>query len=1114
MSRPAYHLRALSSLPLSLAFLASHSVADPAPRLSGPATQAALKPSPLPGLVYDAPFFVDAKGAPPAYSPAVPTGDQILGYPIGQRAATHAEIERCFKAWDGKGPGAPDGAGAAQPRARLFEHGKTWEGRTLYHLAISSPANIARLDALKKDFARLSDQRDVSQADADNLAASLPAVAWMAYSIHGDETSGADAALALAYHLVAATDADTQSLLDNLVIVIDPLMNPDGRDRFLKMIAEHRAANPNVDDQSLLHSGYWPYGRTNHYHFDLNRDWIFATQPETRGRINALRQWNPQLFIDAHEMESQDTFLMSPPREPYNLHHPVNRKGWMEKFAAVQAKEFDRYGWRYYTGEWNEGWYPGYSDSWSAFRGSIGMLFEQARMAEDGVRRPEGRIETYRESVHHQAVGSLANLRALRDNKAAVMRDYAKERREAIADGSGATWYAVDGKGSQRLAETLRAQGIEFRQVAPFKASTATDRLGRVVNDKEFEVGTLIIPARQPDRYLAETLLSFDPRFSDEFLRRERRELLRYGHSRLYDTTAWNLPALLDANVWLVEGPTPADLGPAIPVVTADGPAPLPPEADVGWIIRRSDSSSVAARLLERGVRVRVATKDSATCPRGSMLIMRVDNAEVSGGVRETLGAVASEMSVRFTPIESGLGAGNENPDLGSEHFAPLTPPRIAILSRGSLDYNNVGECWFTVDQRLGVRATLLDIDSVTGADLRRYNVLIVPDSWDPSALTEAQGTIAAWVRQGGTLIAIGSSAAALATGPSDDKKESGAPAFGYVDPAGGAGSGSGGPGPLTSVRQLADVLDKLDEYELQVLREWHARHATVDPEPVWSAIVDPTSIHYPWQDAKNKTDDGAEAKPSDAAASDESPAKRDRKWVAGEDAPRPAAPANASAKPEADAPATGADADKSSEPDKPDADEIKRRDEWNRLFMPTGAVLASRIDDRHWLTIGCRTSPENLTDESDETPEARATREAEEAKALASRGGADDYLPVLYTGSTVLMAGPGVEAPIRFGFYLPADDASGADAPASAGWARNPPGQALALRMSGLLWPEAAVRIANSAFVTRDRVGEGQVILFACSPTFRAATLGTSRILENAIVFGPGLGARAPIIP
>lgn len=1021
----------------------------------GPANQAIHRPSPLAGLKYDKPFFLDAAGKPTPYDADVPAGEALLGYPIGERAASHAEIERCMKAWDGKGANG-------MARARLFEHGKTWGGRTLYHLVVTSPENLARLDEIRAGHARLADQRGVNEADAQRLAETLPAVAWMAYSIHGDETSGSDAALALAHHLIAATDDATAALLQNVVVVIDPLMNPDGRDRFLKMVAEARAANPNVDDQSLVHSGYWPYGRTNHYSFDMNRDWIYGVAPETRGRIAAVRGWNPNLFVDAHEMGSQDTFLSSPARPPINPHFGERNTRWQTRLGEDQARAFDRYGWRQYNGEWNDNWYPGYSDAWASLRGSIGMLFEQARLAEDGVRRLEGVIVTYRESVHHQAVASMAGLETLRANRAEIMREHAAERRRAIS-GDGlypGVAYAFPPTGNagreRSLLRLLSLQGIEASIAdAAFKAD-ATDRMGRATAGREFPKGTLIVSLTQPEARMAAALLDFDPMLGKDFLVSERRELLRFGRSRMYDLTAWGVPMVFDTPAYRLAGPAlPSMSKAAAPAPLQSPTTPLPPTT-LGWALAgESDASvSAAARLMERGVKCRVvekpATLGDLALARGSVVVLLRDNEAFQGDVAAALGDTVSDTGIEPRAISTGLGKGDENPDLGSEHFPLLVRPRAAIVSRGLVDPNNSGELWHALDQRLGIRTSVIDAAGLQGVDLRRYNVLILPSSWDSSQFQGSMPQIAAWVKAGGTLIAIGSSAGAIASGPAEPPSgASGAPPAGY----GAAGPSGGGKESLSSVRTLADTLEHLDDYEIAVLREWEARNASVD-EATAAATLTPSEIAYPWENA----------------------------------------------------------------PKRPEKEELKKRDQWNSLFMPpTGAFVAARADEKHWLTFGIDTSAEAM--------------------------------PIVYTGDTVLMAKGGAQAPIRFGYYVPAppkpDPKPDADAggksenaeakpgakpkegekkgegdkpekPArtSAGWASLPEGQALHLRMSGLLWPEAAVRLANSAFVTREGVGAGQVILFACSPTFRGATLGTERVLGNSVVFGPALGASAPIEP
>ncbi len=978
-------------------------------------------PSPLPGFDYTEPFFPGSN-----HDQNVPAPTAVLGFPVGSRPANHAQIEAVIKA-----------IAAKSPRCKLFEYGKTHEGRTLYYLVIASEANIQKLDAIKADLAKLADPRKVSKADGDTLAANLPAVAWMAYVIHGDEMSGSDASLAVAHHLAAGTDADVKDLLDKLIVIIDPLMNPDGRDRYLSMLAQNRTVQPSVDDQSMLHNGFWPAGRMNHYLFDMNRDWIFATQPETRGRILAVNEWNPHYFMESHEMGSQDTFLFMPGREALNPNLPQNITKWETRFADDLAKAFDAHGWRYYTGEWNDNWYPGYSSSWAALRGTIENLYEQANIATDAVRRPEGTLHTYREAVHHQLVASMANLTFLARNHREVVADFLAEKRKCVgADATIAarTFAVVPSSNAARTRRFLDLMSIQTFEVlsadAAFKAS-GKDRLGREVKDHAFPVGTLLIPARQPLARLLLAMLEFDPRMTPQFLTDERRELLRFGRSRIYDITGWSLSMLFDVDTYELAGDPPAAAKPIKPVAP---PAQTVTNADttVAFVIDGNDDASVVAagRLMERGVWCRTADKpfqfDGRDFARGSVLITRKDNTNFSGDLADTIKTVCTEQNVVATGVRTGMGPG-DLPDLGGEHFVLLQKPGIAIMGREPVGPYGYGEAWYTVDHILGLRATYLDAQSFGGADLRRYNVLVVPDGGG-DALRDKMDTVKAWVNGGGTLIAIGSSAAALAK----DKEGLGA------------------------TRQFPDALVKFDDYRQAIVREWEGRQAKPDPEKTWS-FTPPAEMTYPWMIGESD--------------------------------------------------------------DKPSDDEVKRRDAWRAIFMPQGTVLAARIDDRSWLTAGC-----------------------------------GDYVPVMYAGSVVLAAPPSVQVPARLGYFSPAppppadakkdepkkDEAkSDAKAPAGAadkkasdaddkkdskkddkekkpapGWSIAPPGFEMRLRMSGLLWPEAADRLANAPYVTRESIGSGQVILFASTPTYRAAALGTSRIFENAVVCGPGMGASQPIKP
>jgi len=959
----------------------------------------APQPSPLQGLNYTNSFFPDA-----TYDPNVPSPDSVLGFPVGSKPATHAQIEAVFKA-----------IAAKSPRCKLFEYGKTHEGRALYYMVIASEANLKRLDALKADFAKLADPRKVSKEEGDRLAASLPAVAWMAYSIHGGEMSGADASMAVAYYLVAGTTPEVTKLLDNLVVIIDPLMNPDGRDRHLTVLAENRTVQPSVDDQSLLHSGVWPSGRMNHYLFDMNRDWIFATQPETRGRLRTINEWNPHYFMESHEMESQSTFLFLPAREAINPNEPDNIRKWQVEFAKDLASAFDAKGWRYYNGEWNDDWYPGYSSSWSCLRGAVANLYEQASISTDAVRREEGTLETYREAVHKQLVSSMANLNFLAKNRPSVLADFLAEKRKCVGPEASIpahTFAVLSSANATRQRRFLDLMALEDFDVYAAGASFTAqgrDRLGREVKDIKFPAGTLLIPARQPLARLLNAMLEFDPHTVPQFLTDERRDLLRFGRSRIYDTTGWSIPMLFDVQAF--DLPTELPSAAQAKLVSVPSPADAPiinPEANVAFVIDGADDNSVAAagRLQERGVWVRVADKpfqfENRDFSRGSLLIVRKDNANFSGHLADVVSNVCAELKLTAIGVRTGYGPG-DLPDLGGEHFVLLEQPRIAIFGRDPIEPYSYGSAWYLIDHVLGLRASYLDMHGFQSADLRRYNVVVIPDGANAGALKNMD-QLKDWVTAGGTLVAIGSSAGVFAR-----EKEG-----------------------LGETRQLTDVLGKMDDYRQAVVREWEARQTTPDPAKVWS-FSPPTDVVYPWQ--------------------------------------------------------IGEGDDKGKEED------LKRRDSWRSIFMPAGVVLAGRVDDRSWLTAGC-----------------------------------GEYVPLMYSGRTVLLSPPSVQAPVRLGFFnvAPAKpieltnsttnaenkDKKKDDTKSAPGWMVAPPGYEMRLRMSGLLWPEAADRLANAAYVTRESIGSGQLILFASDPTFRGATLGTSRIFANAVVLGPGMGASAPIKP
>lgn len=919
-----------------------------APLLSNAQSITTTRPSWLPTeFDYNAPFFENAD-----YDPAVKTPRDILGFELGSKPVRHAEVEKVLQTW------------AAAGRLILTPYAQTHENRTLYYALVTSPRNQKRLDSIKTNLQRFADPRNLnSDSDLTKLIDDTPAIAWMGFTIHGDELSGSDASIALLYHLVAARNAETAKLLDDIVILIDPIQNPDGRDRFINMIDQFTGHTPNLDTDALQHAGRWPWGRGNHYYTDMNRDWILGTQPETRGRQRAIAQWQPQLMVDAHEMGPESSFLFYPTREPFNPHLPSKLLAWWTTFAADQAKAFDAHGWSYYTREWAENWYPGYSDSWVSYLGAVGILYEQARTAGRPVRVPTGAILTYREAVHHQLTSAWSNLKTLQANRVAVMTDYLNHRRQSCslpAEITARSFLIAPSSDQTRLdafVRTLTNQGIQvLRATQPFTARNLVGTLRETADERRFPAGTVVIPREQPNGALASAILEFDPRVDAAFLASERKELETKRQSRLYDITGWSLPMAYGLSAY-----TANEL---IDLQTEPAPTALRPgsvessENAYGYVIDAGDESWAPAvgHLLQNGVVARTATKpftfNNHSYPRGSILVRRHEN---RADLLPRLKAAAEVSGAIIRGIDTARSH-DDSPDLGADAFTLLRAPRVGLLSNHPIEPSSVGALWQLFDEDTHLDVSLLDVSG--GADWRRYNVLILPETFGPAgdAYSRHADSLKTWLQAGGTLIAIGNAAEWLA----DEKLG------------------------ISSVRRRPDELKKLDEYAAAVALERAAGKHELDGAKIWEESQEISPLNAPEE-------------PPKSAFTPES------------------------------------------------------LDEWRSLFNPTGVIVRAGLNPEHWLAYGC-----------------------------------GEEMPVFVQGGTALLSKFPVETPVRLS-------------------------EAKHLRLSGLLWPEAGARLADCAYATAERVGSGQLILFAAHPDFRGAWHGTRRLVLNAALLGPGCGASLP---
>jgi len=737
------------------------------------------------------------------YDSAITTPSRVLGQTLGSRLAHHGEILKAFQLWD-----------TQSNRLSLHEYGRTYEGRALVYAVITSPANHERLEEIRMANQALSDPRGLSVARGKQLVAELPAVAWMGYSIHGDETSGSDASLAVAYQLVAGRGAQVDELLENLVIILDPCLNPDGRMRIVPMTEQLAGFRTSLDPASMSR-GHWPYGRGNHYLFDMNRDWMAGVTPETRGRWAVNQRWRPQLFVDAHEQGGSDTFLMYPQASPRHPSLPAKLLKWQGAFADDQAAAFDHYGWGYYTREWADAWFPGYSDAWGSLNGAIGMLYEQGSFAGQPYERPSGEIVPYRRAVHAQALASWSNLKTLAKNRSKVLADYLAHRRSQVdgsrADAKQSFMFTADAGDSRTASfvDLLLRQGIEvWRATEDFSATNAVHSLGKHASLQEFPAGTWVIPMQQPQGGLVRAYLEFDPRMTKQTLAKERASLERGEGSKLYDITAWDLGRAYDLDAWW------ADTG-DLALEQVESATPMVgnavkdfPEAAYAWAIDSHDDRILrfAARAMEMGLHIHLADKaflgrtatEATSFDRGSLLLRQHENQGLE--LDAIVAQVAAETGVRAIALTTGRAPDLIQPDLGGQHFQLLRRPHVALLTGPSVGTSGFGHVWQYLDEVLRIPTTLLDLDSLGGTDLRPYNLIIAPPG---SSLGDSKKELAQWVRNGGTLIAMGSAAASICDSE------------------------------LTTVKLRSNALDELEDQAFAVQR-YRAAGAPIDFDALW----------------------------------------------------------------------------------------------------------------------------------------------------------------------------------------------------------------------------------------------------------------------------------------
>jgi hypothetical protein len=676
-----------------------------------------------------------------SYDTDITSPIEYLGYELGDEFTFHYQVMDYFKVLDEE-----------SDRLSFHKYGTTYEGRDLYYAVISSGNNMENIESIREANVALANNPESTTTD------DKPVVVWMSYNVHGNEASSSEAAMQTAYRLVAATDAETQNWLENSVVVIDPMMNPDGRDRYVYWYKSSQANVLNTDANDLEHDEIWPGGRTNHYWFDLNRDWVWLVHPESEGRIMAYQQWMPQVHMDFHEQGFNNNYFLMPGTTPRNKELPDDYEEWADAFGRGAVAEFDEAGVNYATREAFDFFYPGYGSSYPSVMGGIGMLAEQGGHSRGGraVETDDGYILTLRQRVFDHYTNSVSIVKTASDNREGLLEYFQNSVSQSTQRGNTAAYILPNNENdyTYQVINMLRKHSVQVeRATEDFNQRNSFSYWDGSSSTQSFEAGDFIIKTDQPKHLFINTLF---------------RNQMQIEDSVMYDMATWSIPLAynLDA-AWTTNG-----LGVSTEAVTEDLIYPAAIEnagAQYAYVIdwKQRHAPKALAKLWDMGYNVRSAgrsfTYNDNTYTEGSLIVLVGRNYEKRARMQSDMRQLAEGVNVVIEGFDTGrMDAGM---DLASGDSQPVEKPKVALMIDSPFSSYTAGQLWFLFDQWTEFGIDRIRSGSINGIDLAEYDVLLLPGSWGGlgGVMSDSQiEGLKAWVRDGGVLIGTEGSGAWL----------------------------------------------------------------------------------------------------------------------------------------------------------------------------------------------------------------------------------------------------------------------------------------------------------------------------------------------------------------
>ena len=642
---------------------------------------------------------------------------EFLGYELGSQFSRHADVVNYFSH-----------VAENSPLVDYHTYGKTNERRPLTYAVISSEENLARLDEIMANHLKNTETGNSSTG-------SETAIVWLSYNVHGNEASSTEASMKTLYELIT----EKRDWLKNTVVIIDPCVNPDGRDRYANWYNQVKAEPYNISQEAVEHHEPWPGGRPNHYLFDLNRDWAWATQVETQQRLKIYNQWLPHIHVDFHEQGINEPYYFAPAAEPFHEVISPFQRDFQTRIGKNHARYFDKEGWLYFTGERFDLLYPSYGDTYPTYMGAIGMTYEQAGhgRAGLGIETDEGYVLTLKDRVEHHHTTGLSTVEVASNNAEELNKEFQNYFRNGDFEYKS---YALNGSPDkiETLTELLDRHEINYSYGTSGGISGYNYRQSGNGNLNTNEK-TLIVSTSQPKGKMVKVL--FEPK-------------TKLADSLTYDITAWSLPYAYGLDAVASNRNIEGSSGEPVKEIQNKANA-----AGAGYISKWNSmqDASFLATLIKAGINVRFSEvafeSNGQKFEPGSLIITKSDNQNIRN-FDTTVVEIANEHERQLLTAETSFAG--SGPDFGSSEIKIINNQEIGLLRGNEVSSLNFGEIWYFFEQELNYPVTPLGTDYFNRINLDEFDVLIMPSGWYSDFLNEKNlEKITSWIKSGGKLIAI-----------------------------------------------------------------------------------------------------------------------------------------------------------------------------------------------------------------------------------------------------------------------------------------------------------------------------------------------------------------------